>query len=172
MFLDTELAGAVPVPCTSVLKKTAKLQNPALLATSPHMVATVNKVCEVKVPEIPGSLVPHLTKPGIKIDGNAVLPVGASLPAFANHKISGAGETDRIAVRAGLEVDISSRLVVLVVVLAASEVMGSDLEIGQIQSWGQFRSRGSQGASDRCGRNRKIGKGNHSVRVGAVRSGS
>lgn len=57
-------------------------------------------------------------------------------PAFSDDKVLRARECDRVSIRAGLEIDIATSLVVLGVVLAASELIASKLKVREIGTGG------------------------------------
>jgi hypothetical protein len=86
------------------------------------------------------------------------VPVGSGVPSLTDDKVTGVGELDRVAVVGGLEVDVSTRLVVLVVVLALHEVVaGRKLKIGRILDSSRSSQRASGGGQSEKG----VGNGNH-----------
>jgi hypothetical protein len=85
------------------------------------------------------------------------LAVGAGLPALSDDEVTSVRELDGVAVVGGREVDVAAGLVVLVVVLATSEVVGVQLEVRSVSNGG-----GSSERAD-CGGKGKDhgGEGNH-----------
>jgi hypothetical protein len=84
--------------------------------------------------------------------GSVAVPRSSLGPASADNKVVGTGETDRVSSRRGLILDISARLIVLVVVQcrALGEVGGTgELEIGSI---GLSVSRDESEVGGRCER--------------------
>ena len=77
-------------------------------------------------------------------EAQSSVPVSSRPPALADDEVPCAGERDGVAVVGGREVNVAAGAVVLVVVLAASEVLGSDFEVRKIwtvwlSSWGSER---------------------------------
>lgn len=70
------------------------------------------------------------------------LPSSAGLPAFADDEVPCAGEGHRISTAGRREVDTAASLVVLVVVLAAGEVMGTNQEVGCVRTGRRCRKHG------------------------------
>lgn len=88
------------------------------------------------------------------------LPGSTLLPALAKDEVLGAREGDGVTVAGGVVLDVTTSLVVLVVVLAGSQVLGAgELEVRDIgNGGGEGRANGGEAEEDG-------GEGNHFDRL-------
>jgi len=89
------------------------------------------------------------------------LPVGTSLPSFADDKVTSVAELNGVTVVRGLEVHVAGSFVVLVVVLTTSEAVGVQFEVGSIGSRNGISSWSSKSADGRGERKDYWGECNH-----------